>query len=142
MVLTRWFKRALAECLTLGKAESPRDLGNVARSYDPNILVKSYLAISEIQLGRGIGTPTYDNYCLEVPEVKITDLDIIVSEVEEKIEISISGSKYYESDSYVNEIGLVGLFKGYKVLFDRTKVEPRIDIATGQTLLITYKISF
>lgn len=142
MVLTRWFKRALAECLTLGKAESPRDLKNTARSYDKNTLVKDYLAIVEIHLGRGIGTPTYDNYCLEVPEIVITDLDIVVSEVEEKIEISISGSKYYETDSYVNEIGLVGLFRGYKVLFDRTKVDPRIDIATGQTLLITYKITF
>jgi hypothetical protein len=141
-MLTRWFKRALAECLTLGKAESPRDITNKAISYDPNILVKGYLAISEIQLGRGITTPTYDNYCLEIPEVKITDLNIVVSEVEEKIEVTISGSHYYETESYVNEIGLVGLFKGSKVLFDRTKVDPRIDISTGQTLMITYKIVF
>lgn len=142
MVLTRWFKRAFAECLTLGKAESPRDLNNTAIAYDPNILVKSYLAICEIHLGRGIGTPTYDNYNLEVPEVVLTDLDIVVSEVEDKIEIRVSGTKYYETSSYVNEIGLVGLFKGKKVLFDRIKVDPRIDISTGQTLLITYKIVF
>lgn len=142
MVLTRWFKRALAECFTLGKAENPRDLNNTAVSYDPNILVKSYLGIIEIHLGRGITPPTYDNYCLEVPETIISDLDIVVSEVEDKIEITISGSKYYETNTYINEIGLVGLFKGKKILFDRTKVEPRIDISTGQTLLITYKITF
>jgi hypothetical protein len=141
-MLTRWFKRALAELITLGKAENPRDVNNRAISFDPNILVKSYLAISEIRLGRGISNPTYDNYTLEIPEVVITDLDIVVSEVEDKIEISISGSKYYETDSYVNEIGLVGLFKGSKVLFDRTKVDPRIDISTGQTLMVTYKIVF
>jgi hypothetical protein len=141
-MLTRWFKRALAECLTLGKSENPRSLTNVSISYDPNILVKSYLAISEIQLGRGIGSPSYDNYCLEIPEVVLTDLDIVVSEVEDRIEISISGSHYYETNSYVNEMGLVGLFKGSKVLFDKTKVDPRIDISTGQTLMITYKIVF
>jgi hypothetical protein len=141
-MLTRWFKRALAELLTLGKAENPRSLTNVAISYDPNILVKSYLAVSEIQLGRGISSPSYDNYCLEIPEVVISDLDIVVSEVDTNIEISISGSHYYETNSYVNEIGLVGLFKGSKVLFDKTKVDPRIDISTGQTLMITYKIVF
>ena len=123
-MLTRWFKRAFAELLTLGKAESPRDLKNVAVKYDPNILVKSYLVISEIHLGRGITPPTYDNYSLEILEVVIKDLDITVSEVEDKIEITVSGSHYYESESYINEIGLVGLFKGSKVLFDRTKVEP------------------
>jgi len=141
-MLTRWFKRSLASLLTLGKAESPRDLTNKAISYDRNILVKSYLPIVEIHLGRGITEPTYDNYCLEIPEIIIKDLDIVVSEVEDKIEITVSGSHYYESESYINEIGLVGLFKGSKVLFDRTKVEPRIDISTGQTLLITYKIVF
>jgi hypothetical protein len=141
-MLTRWFKRALAKLLTLGKSDNPRDLTNKAISYDANILVKSYLAISEIQLGRGITSPTIDNYCLEIPEVVISDLDIVVSEVDSNVEISISGSKYYETNSYVNEIGLVGLFKGSKVLFDRTKVDPRIDISTGQTLMITYKIVF
>jgi len=139
-MLTRWFKRALAECLTLGKAESPRDLTNKAISYDPNILVKSYLAIVEIQLGRGITPPTYDNYSLEIPEVRITDLDIRVSEEDEHIIITVTGTHYYETESYINEIGLVGLFKGSKVLFDRTKVEPRIDIGTGQTLMISYRI--
>ena len=96
-MLTRWFKGALAECLTIGKAESPRDLTNKAISYDPNILVKSYLAVKEIQLGRGVTPPSYDNYCLEIPEVVISDLDIVVSEVEEKIEITITGSHYFEA---------------------------------------------
>jgi len=139
-MLTRWFKRALVELLTTGKADSPRDITNRAVSYDPNILVKSYLAIKEIHLGRGITDPSYDNYSLEIPEVVLTDLDISVSEENENIIITVTGSKYYETESYVNEIGLVGLFKGSKVLFDRTKVDPRIDISTGQTLEITYKI--
>jgi hypothetical protein len=141
-MLTRWFKRSLAHLLTLGKADKVVDLTNKEIKYDPNILVKSYLAISEIQLGRGITPPSYDNYCLEIPEVKITDLDISIAETEERIEITISGSHYYETESYVNEIGLVGLFKGSKVLFDRTKVDPTIIISTGQTLMITYKIVF
>jgi hypothetical protein len=93
-----------------------------------------------IQLGRGITNPTIDNYCLEIPEKEITDLDIKVSEEGENVIITISGSVYYENDSYVNEIGLVGLFKGSKVLFDRTKVDPQITISTGQTLMITYKL--
>jgi len=139
-MLTRWFKRAIAELLTLGKSDKPRDLTNKAISYDPNILVKSYLPIVSIQLGRGITNPTIDNYCLEIPEKEITDLDIRVSEEGENVIITISGSIYYETNSYVNEIGLVGLFKGSKVLFDRTKVDPQITISTGQTLMITYKI--
>jgi hypothetical protein len=139
-MLTRWFKRAIAELLTLGKSDNPRDLTNKSISYDPNILVKSYLPIVSIQLGRGITNPTIDNYCLEIPEKEITDLDIRVSEEGENVIITISGSIYYENDSYVNEIGLVGLFKGSKVLFDRTKVDPQITISTGQTLMITYKL--
>jgi len=141
-MLTRWFKRAFAELLTLGKSENTRDLTNTEITYDKNILVSSYLVLKEIQLGRGTTDPSYDNYCLEIPEVVLTDLDITVSEVEDKIEIQITGSYYYETNSYINEIGLVGLFKGSKVLFDRTKVDPRIDISTGQTLMITYKIVF
>jgi hypothetical protein len=139
-MLTRWFKRAIAELLTLGRSDNPRDLTNRAISYDPNIIVKSYLRIVSIQLGRGISNPTIDNYSLEIPEKEITDLDIRVSEEDENIIITISGSVYYETESYVNEIGLVGLFKGSKVLFDRTKVEPQITIGTGQTLMITYKL--
>lgn len=142
MVLTRWFKRAIAECLTRGKAENPKDLNNTSVSYDPNILVKDYLLITEIHLGRGISQPTYDNYSLEILETVLTDLDITVTETEEKIEITISSSKYFNTNTYINEIGLVGLFRGKKILFDRTKVEPRIDISAGQTLLITYKLTF
>jgi hypothetical protein len=141
-MLTRWFKRALAELLTLGRSDNPRDLSNRAISYDPNILVKSYLAIVEIQLGRGISPSTLDNFSLEIPEKKITDLDITVAEVEDRVEITISGTITYDVDSIVNEIGLVGLFKGSKVLFDRIRVDPTISISTGQTLMITYKITF
>jgi len=139
-MITRWLKRSIAELLTLGKAENPRNINNQSVSYDKNILVKDYLTIVEIQLGRGISSPTYDNYSLEIPETRITDLDITVSEVENNIEITITGSHTFTTDTYINEVGLIGLFKGSKILFDRTKVEPRIDVSSGQTLLITYKI--
>jgi hypothetical protein len=139
-MITRWFKRSIAELLTLGKSDNPRNINNTAVSYDPNILVKSYLSIVSIQLGRGITDPTPDNYSLEIPQYEITDLDITVSEENSNVIITITGSLYAESNTYINEIGLIGLFKGQKVLFDRTKVEPQITLSTGQTLLISYKL--
>jgi hypothetical protein len=139
-MLTRWFKRSIAELLTLGKSDNPRDITNTAVAYDPNILVKSYLRIVSIQLGRGITDPTPDNYSLEIPERELTDLDISVSEENSNVIITISSSFYAERETYINEIGLVGLFKGRKILFDRTKVDPQITLSTGQTLLISYKL--
>jgi hypothetical protein len=141
-MLTRWFKRAVGELLTSGRAENPRDIRNNPVSYDKNILVKDYLTITEIHLGRGITNPTIDNISLEIFLTSITELDINVTEIEDKIQISIKGLKTFDTDQTINEIGLIGLFKGSKVLFDRTRLEPNISISSGQTLMVEYKLTF